>query len=57
MFMLDSDLIRLNVFGNNIVVVNSLEAATDLFEKRSSQYSDRCVRDFRLNLYDSDERT
>ncbi|PSR72560.1 hypothetical protein PHLCEN_2v11553 [Hermanssonia centrifuga] len=36
-----SALVRLNVFGNNIVVVNSLEAVTDLLEKRSSVYSDR----------------
>ena len=38
-----SDLIRLNIFGSNIVVVNSLEAALDLLERRSSIYSDRQV--------------
>lgn len=37
-----SDLIRLNVLGSNIVVANTLKAATDLMEKRSSIYSDRC---------------
>ncbi|OBZ79585.1 O-methylsterigmatocystin oxidoreductase [Grifola frondosa] len=36
-----SDIIRLNVLGTNIVVVNSMEIATDLFEKRSNIYSDR----------------
>lgn len=36
-----SGLVRLNVLGNNIVVVNTLEAATDLLEKRSANYSDR----------------
>ncbi|THH00014.1 hypothetical protein EW026_g2458 [Hermanssonia centrifuga] len=39
-----SALVRLNVFGNNIVVVNSLEAVTDLLEKRSSVYSDSGVK-------------
>ena len=38
-----SGLVRLNVLGNNIVVVNTLEAATDLLEKRSANYSDRWV--------------
>ncbi|KAJ3552033.1 hypothetical protein NM688_g4375 [Phlebia brevispora] len=32
-----SDLIRLNIFGSNIVVVNSLEAALDLLERRSPE--------------------
>ncbi|TCD67113.1 hypothetical protein EIP91_000576 [Steccherinum ochraceum] len=36
-----SDIIRLNVLGTNIIVVNSLEAATDLFDKRSTIYNDR----------------
>ncbi|KAF9061653.1 cytochrome P450 [Rhodocollybia butyracea] len=37
----NSDIIHLNVFGSSIVVVNSLEVAQDLFDKRSSIYSDR----------------
>lgn len=37
----DSDLIRVNVFGSNILIANSLEVATDLLEKRSANYSDR----------------
>ena len=39
----DSDLIRLNVFGSNILIVNSLAAASDLLDKRSATYSDRYV--------------
>ena len=31
----------LNVLGQHIVVLSSLEVITDLFEKRSSNYSDR----------------
>ncbi|KAJ3484835.1 hypothetical protein NLI96_g5365 [Meripilus lineatus] len=36
-----SDIIRVRAPGKNIVVLNSLEAVTDLFEKKSSIYSDR----------------
>ncbi|KAJ3550195.1 hypothetical protein NM688_g5103 [Phlebia brevispora] len=36
-----SDLIYLNFLGTPVVVVNSAEHATELFEKRSSLYSDR----------------
>ncbi|KAI0071338.1 cytochrome P450 [Panus rudis PR-1116 ss-1] len=36
-----SDVIGLRIFGTNIVVLNSLEAATELLDKRSSIYSDR----------------
>lgn len=38
-----SDVVGLSALGNNIVVINTMKAATDLFEKRSSMYSDRCV--------------
>ena len=34
-------MIHLNVLGQHFVILNSLELATDLFEKRSSNYSDR----------------
>ncbi|KAI0348407.1 cytochrome P450 [Trametopsis cervina] len=37
----DSDIIRLNVMGTNIIVLNSAQAVSDLLEKRSSNYSDR----------------
>lgn len=37
----DSDILRLNVLGTNIILANSFEVATDLLEKRSSIYSDR----------------
>ena len=34
-------MIYLNVLGQQIVILSSLEVVTDLFEKRSSNYSDR----------------
>lgn len=37
----DSDILSVKVFGMNLIIVNSLEAATDLLDKRSSIYSDR----------------
>ncbi|EEB95891.1 hypothetical protein MPER_05069, partial [Moniliophthora perniciosa FA553] len=36
-----SDLVSFNMLGTIVVVVNSLEAAQELFEKRSALYSDR----------------
>ncbi|KAF5367913.1 hypothetical protein D9757_007761 [Collybiopsis confluens] len=38
------DLIYLNVFGKPVLVLNSIEAINDLFEKRSNNYSDRPQR-------------
>ncbi|KAF4564799.1 hypothetical protein EYR40_010971 [Pleurotus pulmonarius] len=35
------DIIHLSFFGRSVVVLNSLEAAVDLLEKRSAIYSDR----------------
>lgn len=37
----DSDVIRLNVLGKNVLIVNTYEAANELFEKRAAIYSDR----------------
>ncbi|TCD61264.1 hypothetical protein EIP91_008697 [Steccherinum ochraceum] len=37
----DSDLVHLDLPGNPAVIVGSVAAATDLFEKRSHNYSDR----------------
>ncbi|KAJ7189912.1 cytochrome P450 [Mycena pura] len=37
----DSDIIHLNVAGSSIIVLSSLDAATELLEKRSNIYSDR----------------
>ncbi|EKM54976.1 uncharacterized protein PHACADRAFT_142803 [Phanerochaete carnosa HHB-10118-sp] len=37
----NSDILRLSVLGNNLIIVNSLEAASDLLDKRSAIYSDR----------------
>ena len=34
-------MIYLNVLGQRFLILNSLELATDLFERRSSYYSDR----------------
>ncbi|KAH9160853.1 cytochrome P450 [Lactarius sanguifluus] len=36
-----SDIIHTDVMGSHIVILNSIKAANDLFEKRSSIYSDR----------------
>ncbi|KAF8748995.1 cytochrome p450 [Rhizoctonia solani] len=38
---LDSDIISMTVLGQTIVVINSLDTATELLGKRSSIYSDR----------------
>ncbi|KAL0958951.1 hypothetical protein HGRIS_014263 [Hohenbuehelia grisea] len=35
------DLVHISVFGKHIVFVNSFQVANELFEKRSSNYSDR----------------
>ncbi|KAJ7176250.1 cytochrome P450 [Mycena crocata] len=37
----DSDVIHLNVAGTSIIVLSSIEAIRELFDKRSSLYSDR----------------
>ncbi|KAK7044445.1 cytochrome p450 [Favolaschia claudopus] len=37
----DSDIISVNLAGNTVIVLNSLTAANDLLENRSSIYSDR----------------
>ncbi|KEP49473.1 O-methylsterigmatocystin oxidoreductase [Rhizoctonia solani 123E] len=38
---LNSDIIYLKMLGQSIIVLNSSQAASDLFEKRSAKYSDR----------------
>ena len=40
-FELGSDVIYFNALGNHIVILNSMQAANDLLDKRSSIYSDR----------------
>ena len=37
----DSEIVHLNLLGTHVVVVNTSSAATALFDKRSSIYSDR----------------
>lgn len=38
---LDSDVIRLNLAGSHVLVVNTHDAAFELFDRRSAIYSDR----------------
>jgi hypothetical protein len=40
--LFSGDVVYVNVFGQHMVFVNSMDVAVDLFEKRSSIYSDRC---------------
>ena len=42
--LIDSDVIYYELFGTPFVVLNSHQAAVDLFEKRSAIYSDRPKR-------------
>jgi cytochrome P450 len=44
-------MIYLNVLGQHFVILRSLEAITDLFEKRSSNYSDRKQTPMLTELY------
>ena len=44
-------MIYLNVLGQPFVILSSLEVITDLFEKRSSNYSDRLHMTMLLELY------
>ena len=44
-------MIYLNVHGQHFVILNSLEVITDLFEKRSSNYSDRKKSNTMIELY------
>ncbi|PPR05573.1 hypothetical protein CVT24_002791 [Panaeolus cyanescens] len=55
----NSDILHLNALGQHIVVLNSLDDANELFEKRSRNYTDRSVMpttemigwDYNLALY------
>ena len=38
---LGSKIVRYNVLGSNIVILNSLQVVMDLLDKRSAIYSDR----------------
>jgi hypothetical protein len=35
------DVVYLEIFGESMVILNSLEGVTEIFEKRSANYSDR----------------
>ena len=37
----DTDILYMNVFGADMLIVSSVEAAIDLFERKSSTYADR----------------
>ena len=45
------DLVYLKVFGQSIVIINSPVVANELFEKRSSIYSDRSEFPMLNDLY------
>ena len=45
------DIISLNVLGNTMIVVNSLKAVSDIFDKRGSNYSDRPDMPMIVDLY------
>ena len=44
-------MIYLNVLGQHIIILSSLEVISDLFEKRSSNYSDRMHMTMLNELY------
>ena len=44
-------MIYLNILGEHYVILNSLEDITELFEKRSSNYSDRKHMTMLIELY------
>ncbi|KAK7031230.1 hypothetical protein VNI00_013646 [Paramarasmius palmivorus] len=37
----NSDIVYVNVFGEHMVILNSLKSTAELLEKRSGNYSDR----------------
>ncbi|KAH7337616.1 cytochrome P450 [Rhizoctonia solani] len=43
---LQSDIIYLKIFGENMIILNSVQAASDILEKRSATYSDRLCPPF-----------
>jgi cytochrome P450 len=47
-------MIYFNVLGHHFLILSSFERTTDLFEKRSSNYSDRTRLPMLLELYVSD---
>ena len=48
------DMIYFNVLGQHFMILSSLEITTDLFEKRSSNYSDRTQPTMMIELWVSD---
>ena len=38
---IDTEVVRLNALGMNLIVVDTMDAAKELLDKRSATYSDR----------------
>jgi len=53
-FSLLGDMVYFSVFGQHFLVLGSLKRTTDLFDKRSSNYSDRMPMPMIVDLYVSD---
>ena len=53
-FLYVGDMIYFNVLGHHFLILGSFERTTDLFEKRSSNYSDRMRLPMLVDLYVSD---
>lgn len=43
-FLIDSDIVHINLAGTHLIVLNSELAISDLFDKRSTIYQGRCAR-------------
>lgn len=41
---LESDIIYVNIAGTSLILLDTLEGANDLLDKRSSNYSSRCIK-------------
>ena len=54
LFYFIGDMIYFNVLGQHFLILGSFERTTDLFEKRSSNYSDRMRLPMMIELYVSD---
>jgi hypothetical protein len=53
--MIDSDIVHAEFLGTHVIVLNSAKAVHELFEKRSSIYSDRYGRCSPIIPHDADQ--
>ena len=53
-WMFLGDIIYFNVLGQHYMILNTLESTTELFERRSTNYSDRTRMPMMVELYVSD---